>query len=902
MKIRSALVSIVVAMLITGTVSGQIPSGSGRFDDVPSGHWAEDAIGWAAENGITSGTGPRLFSPDGTVTRAQMVTFLYRLAQLRQHPSTLPPTEGSVLFSAGPRDHPTGLYVANPSHRTVAQISDTDADKDYASWAPNGEYVLFQDTTRDAVYAVEPDGQGEYRIVGDQVSAREAAWSPNGKYVLIRMTDDELDGFVYYVTTVDRQAGFKLFTPPSLTASQGVWSPNSDRFAYMARPAGSDDGRSLYITDLGNGVPRRVASSVGSVVDVAWSPSGDRLLIRSSEHPDNDGLYVVNVDGTDLLRVTPETLDVGAGWWSPNRDRVVYTTKVGEQDLYTVKPDGTDHRLLVEGVADYTYPQWSPDGTRVAVVGEPDDVFAVLIINPDDGSEVRLSGPDQRTYSPVWSPDSSQLSYVGAPSEGWIANQLFVADRDGGNPRQVSDTPTRVNHMAWSADSNRIVYSDGWWGQYGVHVVNTDGTGRWDIPTNSDYSVGGLSWVPHQPPFSKGSDAFSDIPRGHWADQAVGWAVSNGITSGVGNDRFDPDGTVTRAQIGAFLHRVALFMGGSAVNATTTGEGIIFSATTGGLSELSLYVSDSAGAQPHRLDIAPPVVTAAWSPNGEQVAFARSDGDTLSIWVMNADGTAQRQLTNTDDGDISPAWSPNGEQVAFARSDGDSLSIWVMNADGTAHRQLTNTDDGDISPAWSPNGEQVAFARSDGDSASIWVMNADGTAQRQLTDDDDISPAWSPNGEQVAFARSDGDTASIWVMNADGTAQRQLTDDDDDISPAWSPNGEQVAFARSDGDTASIWVMNADGTAQRQIVAGLSLFFLTSQAWTSAGVVPARGSLMFDDVPPQHWADLAVGWAVARNIMTHAQLFGLDSTVTRAEMVSFLRRTDGLLERVAGSR
>ena len=52
-----------------------------------------------------------------------------------------------------------------------------------------------------------------------------------------------------------------------------------------------------------------------------------------------------------------------------------------------------------------------------------------------------------------------------------------------------------------------------------------------------------------------GSDIFEDVPKGHWADEAIGWAVSEGITSGVSDTRFDPDGTVTRAQIVTFLYR-----------------------------------------------------------------------------------------------------------------------------------------------------------------------------------------------------------------------------------------------------------------------------------------------------------------------------------------------------------
>ena len=66
------------------------------------------------------------------------------------------------------------------------------------------------------------------------------------------------------------------------------------------------------------------------------------------------------------------------------------------------------------------------------------------------------------------------------------------------------------------------------------------------------------------PDGSLGSDTFMDLPAGHWADRAVGWAVEEGITQGTGAGRFEPDGLVTRAQIVTFLHRMAGLPDGNA--------------------------------------------------------------------------------------------------------------------------------------------------------------------------------------------------------------------------------------------------------------------------------------------------------------------------------------------------
>ena len=206
-----------------------------------------------------------------------------------------------------------------------------------------------------------------------------------------------------------------------------------------------------------------------------------------------------------------------------------------------------------------------------------------------------------------------------------------------------------------------------------------------------------------------------------------------------------------------------------------------------------------------------------------RIAFRSKVSTDFEIFVMNADGTEVRLLTENYDWDFDPAWSPDGERIAFHSVGDEDSEIFVINADGSEMRQLTDNDDRDFDPAWSPDGERIAFASdSDGD-WEIFVMNADGTEARQLTDNDDYdsSPAWSPDGKRIAFDRDSDGHSEIFVMNADGTEERQLTndDDDDDRGPAWSPDGERIAFWKLSEDPAwiqgfsvEIFVMNADGT------------------------------------------------------------------------------------------
>jgi dipeptidyl aminopeptidase/acylaminoacyl peptidase len=84
------------------------------------------------------------------------------------------------------------------------------------------------------------------------------------------------------------------------------------------------------------------------------------------------------------------------------------------------------------------------------------------------------------------------------------------------------------------------------------------------------------------------------------------------------------------------------------------------------------------------------------------IAFQSNRDKNLEIYVMNADGSSQTNLTNNPAGDTEPAWSPDGSKIAFASDRSDNWEIYVMNADGTAQTNLTNNSAPDYDPAWSP--------------------------------------------------------------------------------------------------------------------------------------------------------------------------------------------------------
>ena len=237
--------------------------------------------------------------------------------------------------------------------------------------------------------------------------------------------------------------------------------------------------------------------------------------------------------------------------------------------------------------------------------------------------------------------------------------------------------------------------------------------------------------------------------------------------------------------------------GGAANNAR-----IAFVSTRG--ENTDVYVMDSDGKHQRRVtthdaeDMQP-----TWSPDGRKIAFVSNrNGGHIQIWVIDADGRNPIRLT---DGvwDDHPDWSPDGHKIAYQASRKKALNIekwnyeiYVMGADGSNKRPLTDHPAYDGQPCWSPDGKKIAFSSNREENLmEVYLMDTDGRNQKRLThnfqDGEDRSmPTWAPNGRRIAYVWN----WQIWVMDSNGDNWRRLTEKGEGRYPTWSPDGDTVAF------------------------------------------------------------------------------------------------------------
>ena len=215
----------------------------------------------------------------------------------------------------------------------------------------------------------------------------------------------------------------------------------------------------------------------------------------------------------------------------------------------------------------------------------------------------------------------------------------------------------------------------------------------------------------------------------------------------------------------------------------------------------------------------------AWSPNGRSIAFDTLVERNYDVWMMRADGSGRRRVTQDPALDYFASWSPDGASIVFT-SDRGGEDLFVIGADGSGERRLTDDPGPDWGAAWSPDGTRIAFAGNARGNLEVEVVNVDGTGRIALTNDPgrDYDPAWSPDGTRIAFTSERDGNANVYVMNADGTGVTPVTQEPSgDWRPSWSPDGTLIAF-ESDRDEAvldrDVYVMAADGSGQRRLRTG----------------------------------------------------------------------------------
>jgi len=212
----------------------------------------------------------------------------------------------------------------------------------------------------------------------------------------------------------------------------------------------------LYVVNVDGSGLQKVTDDAAGDLSPRWSPDGSQIAFSRT-----GSLYVMNSDGSDVREIlaaeseaTAPPCKAGAffGGWSPDGKRLTFyaasaTRGIGQ--ICTIAPDGSDLTVVVsEPPAYHVEPSWSPDGKWIAFRSIRDDNHEIYIVKPNGESVTNLTNDPATDIEPAWSPDGKWIVF-GSLRAGNSNFDLYMMKPDGSDLQRLTADPDKDSDPSW---------------------------------------------------------------------------------------------------------------------------------------------------------------------------------------------------------------------------------------------------------------------------------------------------------------------------------------------------------------------------------------------------------------------------------------------------------------------
>jgi Tol biopolymer transport system component/DNA-binding winged helix-turn-helix (wHTH) protein len=527
-------------------------------------------------------------------------------------------------------------------------------------------------------------------------------------------------------------------------------------------------------------------TSNGKAALAALSPDG-KYVVHVMDDGGRESLWVRQVAATNNVQiVAPATVHYRGVTFSQDGNHVyyvVYDKPTNPALLYEIPVLGGTPRKLLEDVDSPI--TLSPDGKRFAFVrGYPMQRETALIV-------ANLDGTGEQKLVTRKRPD--HFSFEGP---AWSPDGQVIACGAG----TVDAADSYMNIVAVStADGSEKQLSPQRWTWVGQVAWLGDGSGLLAIAWHLDASV--------------------------FADQIWHLSYPNGEAHRVTNDLNGYRGLTVAADSKTLLTMQNVRL--SRIWIAPRGE-----------SERAAQITSGFG------DNYSEMFGMSWTPDGRILYGSHASGNP-DIWIMNADGKLQKQLTVDPRTDFAPVASSDGRYIVFVSNRNAGLHLWRMNADGSNPVQLTKGS-GEETPSFSPDSKWIVYTALNHGKPAVLKVPVEGGEPVPLTEQTAQRPLVSPDGKYIACVYR----GMISIIPFDGGEPIKTFDKIPIVYPQivrWMPDSRALSYLDMQGGVTNIWSQPIDGGAPKQVT-NFKEDLIFRYAWSQDGNTLAceRGTQISD--------------------------------------------------------
>lgn len=612
-----------------------------------------------------------------------------------------------------------------------------------------------------------------------------------------------------------------------------------------------------FIKERNNNSKTSASVSLNKTDIVSWNSSPGELFSSGKFSPDSKmisytsaqsgskNIWVKQTSTGEAIQITKDSFSNQNPIWSPNGDEIAFFSERGNQN----NPNGSltgiwripalgGTPISVAAVEDGSsqLKLWSKSGK---IYYESNyNLFSVDVANGKSAQITDFSASERRTQQICISSDEQQIAYVQKEGNKWSVMTSSLEDK---TPRQIASSSTEISSMVWHPDNQRVLYSAFVNGTFQIFVANINDKESSPITSSEADSI-----------VLDVSDTGKDILVGSAREDSNLWKVNvESLKEDVVASTIDSE---LWASVSPDNNKVAF----QSVKNLSQGNNLLSSS----------LISQNLKSDTPPLNITENGFLPIWSPNGQQIAFMRVEGDSTNIWSINNAGGKEEKLTkdgiNAIGYSVSPynriqtkdfSWSPDSQKISYISEKNGYSNLWVVSNDGSSETQFTNNIDKNLllyCPMWSADGTKLAFSsKSKNVNADektkygFWIFDTETKEVRKIHELESWVRliGWSESDRGLILASPSTFSSlppQVFLVEIDVESgkERSITTLKDTYyyNIHLSPDKKTIAYVSHQENKDNIWIIFSNGSTEKKLTSNNdSNLYFSSLSWSPDG-------------------------------------------------------------------